>query len=99
MKMMQSWAVDVVILEVGLGGRLDATNIIDPNLAVITTIDLDHQDWLGNTREKIAREKAGIMRKNGNAVLVNCFLHHRFTMWLTSYKLTYVGLHKISKQW
>ncbi len=73
MKMMQSWAVDVVILEVGLGGRLDATNIIDPNLAVITTIDLDHQDWLGNTREKIAREKAGIMRKNGNAVVGELF--------------------------
>ncbi len=73
MKMMQSWAVDVVILEVGLGGRLDATNIIDPDLAVITTIDLDHQDWLGNTREKIAREKAGIMRKNGNAVVGELF--------------------------
>ena len=73
MKMMQSWAVDVVILEVGLGGRLDATNIIDPNLAVITTIDLDHQDWLGNTREKIAREKAGIMRKNGIAVVGELF--------------------------
>ncbi|MEC7700151.1 MAG: bifunctional tetrahydrofolate synthase/dihydrofolate synthase, partial [Pseudomonadota bacterium] len=73
MKMMQSWVVDVVILEVGLGGRLDATNIIDPDLAVITTIDLDHQDWLGNTREKIAREKAGIMRKNGNAVVGELF--------------------------
>ena len=73
MKMMQLWAVDVVILEVGLGGRLDATNIIDPNLAVITTIDLDHQDWLGNTREKIAREKAGIMRKNGSAVVGELF--------------------------
>ncbi|AFV86030.1 bifunctional tetrahydrofolate synthase/dihydrofolate synthase [Alteromonas mediterranea] len=73
MKMMQSWEVDVVILEVGLGGRLDATNIIHPDLAIITTIDLDHQDWLGNTREKIAREKAGIMRKNGNAVVGDLF--------------------------
>lgn len=54
--------LDVVILEVGLGGRLDATNIIDPDLAVITSIGLDHQDWLGDTRELIAIEKAGIMR-------------------------------------
>ncbi|WP_412726200.1 bifunctional tetrahydrofolate synthase/dihydrofolate synthase [Alteromonas sp. D210916BOD_24] len=73
MKMMQTWKVDVAILEVGLGGRLDATNIIDPDLAIITTIDLDHQDWLGNTREKIAREKAGIMRKHGKAVVGELF--------------------------
>lgn len=73
MKMMRDWCVDVAILEVGLGGRLDATNIIDTDLAVITTIDLDHQDWLGNTREKIAREKAGIMRKDGKAVIGELF--------------------------
>ena len=73
MKMMQQWGVDVAILEVGLGGRLDATNIIDADLAVITTIDLDHQDWLGNTREKIAREKAGIMRKQGSAIIGELF--------------------------
>lgn len=69
MKMMQDWGVDVAVLEVGLGGRLDAANILDPDLAIITTIDLDHQDWLGDTREAIAREKAGIMRKNGKAVI------------------------------
>lgn len=69
MKMMMDWQVDVVILEVGLGGRLDATNIIEPDLAVITTIDLDHQEWLGDTREKIAVEKAGIMRRRINAVI------------------------------
>ncbi|WP_018982096.1 bifunctional tetrahydrofolate synthase/dihydrofolate synthase [Salinimonas chungwhensis] len=67
--LMQQAAVDVIILEVGLGGRLDATNIIDADLAVITTIDLDHQDWLGDTREAIAREKAGIMRQGGRAVI------------------------------
>ncbi|MFT5636132.1 MAG: dihydrofolate synthase/folylpolyglutamate synthase [Cognaticolwellia sp.] len=55
---------DVIILEVGLGGRLDATNIIDTDVAVITTIDLDHQAFLGNTREAIGFEKAGIMRAN-----------------------------------
>jgi dihydrofolate synthase/folylpolyglutamate synthase len=51
-----------VLLEVGLGGRLDAVNIVDPDIAVITGIALDHQEWLGDTREKIAVEKAGIFR-------------------------------------
>lgn len=54
--------LDIVILEVGLGGRLDATNLIDSDLAIITTIDFDHQQFLGDTREKIAQEKAGILR-------------------------------------
>jgi dihydrofolate synthase / folylpolyglutamate synthase len=52
------------VLEVGLGGRLDAVNILDADIAIITSIDLDHQDWLGDTREKIGFEKAGIMRAN-----------------------------------
>lgn len=55
-------ALDVAILEVGLGGRLDAVNIIDPDLAAVTTLDLDHADWLGNSREQVAHEKAGIFR-------------------------------------
>lgn len=67
--LMKQADVDVLILEVGLGGRLDATNIIDADLAVITTIDLDHQDWLGDTRDAIGREKAGIMRPCGKAVI------------------------------
>ena len=54
--------LDLVILEVGLGGRLDATNIVDPDIAVITTVDLDHQDYLGSDRESIGFEKAGIIR-------------------------------------
>ncbi|KAB8196153.1 bifunctional folylpolyglutamate synthase/dihydrofolate synthase, partial [Lysobacter maris] len=54
--------LDLAILEVGLGGRLDATNIVDPDVAVITTVDIDHQDWLGEDRESIGREKAGIAR-------------------------------------
>lgn len=54
--------LDLAILEVGLGGRLDATNIVDPDVAVITTVDLDHQDYLGDDREKIGFEKAGIAR-------------------------------------
>lgn len=55
---------DVIILEVGLGGRLDATNCIDNDLAIITTIDFDHQAILGNTREEIGFEKAGILRED-----------------------------------
>ncbi|MDO4429940.1 MAG: bifunctional tetrahydrofolate synthase/dihydrofolate synthase [Lonepinella koalarum] len=61
--------LDVVLLEVGLGGRLDATNIVDSQLAVITGIDIDHVDFLGDTREKIAFEKAGIFRENCSAVI------------------------------
>lgn len=57
-------APDVVILEVGVGGRLDATNIIDADVAIITTVDFDHQDYLGDTLEAIGFEKAGIMRPN-----------------------------------
>lgn len=53
---------DAWVLEVGLGGRLDAVNIVDPDIAVITTVDLDHQAWLGDNIEQIAAEKAGILR-------------------------------------
>jgi dihydrofolate synthase/folylpolyglutamate synthase len=60
--------VDIAILEVGLGGRLDATNIVDPLLSVITDIALDHQDYLGDTIAEITREKAGILRRNGTLV-------------------------------
>ena len=62
--------LDVAILEVGLGGRLDAVNIIDADCAVITSIDLDHMELLGNTREAIGFEKAGIMRA-GRPVVVS----------------------------
>ena len=62
--------LDVVILEVGLGGRLDAVNVIDTDCAVITSIDLDHTELLGDTREKIGFEKAGIMRA-GKPVVVS----------------------------
>jgi dihydrofolate synthase/folylpolyglutamate synthase len=62
-------APDVAILEVGLGGRLDAVNIIDADLAVITAVDLDHQSWLGKDRETIGAEKAGILRPGRPVVL------------------------------
>lgn len=61
--------VDVILLEVGLGGRLDAVNIVDADVAVITSIDIDHQDWLGDSREKISLEKAGILRRERAAVI------------------------------
>ena len=53
---------DVVVLEVGLGGRLDAVNLVDADLALVTSIGLDHGDWLGDSRESVAFEKAGILR-------------------------------------
>ena len=55
-------AVDYAILEVGLGGRMDAVNLWDADVALITSIGIDHTEWLGRTREAIGREKAGIMR-------------------------------------
>ncbi|BBL58250.1 bifunctional tetrahydrofolate synthase/dihydrofolate synthase [Methylomonas koyamae] len=61
--------LDVQLLEVGLGGRLDAVNIVDPDVALVTTIALDHVDWLGNTVEAIGREKAGIFRQSVPAVI------------------------------
>ncbi len=60
--------LDVVVLEVGLGGRLDAVNIIDADAALITAIDIDHIDWLGSDRSIIATEKAGIMRSGKPAI-------------------------------
>lgn len=68
--LMSQSRLDVAILEVGLGGRLDATNIIDADCAVITSIDLDHMELLGPDRESIGREKAGIMR-TGRPVIVS----------------------------
>ncbi len=58
-------AVDLAVLEVGMGGRLDATNIVEPLVSVIADISFDHTEWLGNTIGAIAREKAGILRQNG----------------------------------
>ena len=62
MRRLQHEPLDLVILEVGLGGRLDAVNVIDADCAVITSIDLDHTEFLGPDRESVGREKAGIMR-------------------------------------
>lgn len=60
--------LDYWLLEVGLGGRLDAVNIVDADVAIITSIDLDHESWLGSTREVIAREKAGIIKTRSQVI-------------------------------
>ena len=61
--------LDVAVLEVGLGGRLDAVNIIDADVVIVTTVDLDHMDWLGPDRDSIGREKAGIARAGRPAIV------------------------------
>ena len=61
--------VDIAVIETGLGGRLDSTNVIDPEVALITNIGLDHTDILGDSLEKIAAEKAGIMKKNKPVII------------------------------
>lgn len=65
----QQQAPDLIVLEIGLGGRLDAVNLVDSTVAIITSVDLDHQDWLGNTIAEIAREKAGVMRARCPVIL------------------------------
>jgi dihydrofolate synthase/folylpolyglutamate synthase len=84
-------AVDIVVLEVGLGGRLDAVNIVDADVAVITSIDLDHQHWLGEDRDAIAREKAGVCRVGRPCVvadaqppqaLLDCLSEQRVLLYL-----------------
>jgi dihydrofolate synthase/folylpolyglutamate synthase len=69
LQLMADSDVKYLLLEVGLGGRLDSVNIVAPTVAVITSIGLDHQDWLGDTKELIALEKAGIFRANIPAVI------------------------------
>ena len=63
--------VDLAVLEVGLGGRFDATNATEPRLSVITSIDLDHREYLGSTRAEVAREKAGVMRADRPVVVAD----------------------------
>lgn len=72
-------AVDYVLLEVGLGGRFDATNIVNPHACVITTIDLDHKEYLGDTRELVGYDKAGIFRTNTPAIVGDLAIPHTVT--------------------
>ena len=71
--------VDFVLLEVGLGGRYDATNIVTPYASVITTIDLDHKEYLGDTRELVGYDKAGIFRANTPAIVGDLAIPHTVT--------------------
>ena len=68
LSLFESEAVDVVVLEVGMGGRLDAVNIVDADCSIVTSVDLDHTEWLGDTREKIGWEKAHIYRPGRPAI-------------------------------
>ncbi len=69
LEVFQRAGVGAMVLEVGLGGRLDATNIVDADVAVLCSIGMDHREWLGATLEQIGAEKAGIFRRRGNVVL------------------------------
>jgi len=69
MRLLATSGLDAVILEVGLGGRLDAVNVVDADCAIVTSIDLDHMEYLGPDREAIGREKAGIMRAGRPAIV------------------------------
>ncbi|MBD9469679.1 bifunctional tetrahydrofolate synthase/dihydrofolate synthase [Pseudoxanthomonas sp. PXM01] len=84
--------LDLAVLEIGLGGRLDAVNIVDPDVAVITTVDIDHTDWLGNDREAIGVEKAGIARAWKPLVLgevdsPSSVLRHAYTLGANALRL------------
>ncbi|MDN4052840.1 bifunctional tetrahydrofolate synthase/dihydrofolate synthase [Massilia sp. YIM B02763] len=68
MRLLSTSEIDVAILEVGLGGRLDAVNVIDADVSIVTSIDIDHKDYLGDTREEIGFEKAGIFRPGKPAI-------------------------------
>src|SRR3546814_1454667 len=73
----QKHGLDVVVLEVGLGGRLDAVNIVDADCAIVTSVDMDHMQWLGDTREKIGWEKRSEERRVGKECDSKC----RYRRW------------------
>jgi dihydrofolate synthase/folylpolyglutamate synthase len=98
--MFDAQQLDVWILEVGLGGRLDAVNIIDADVAIVTSVDLDHTDYLGDTREKIGFEKAGIFRTGRAAIcsdpappqsLIDHALEIGADLWLLGRDFNYAG--------
>lgn len=68
LQLFSEWTPDIAVLEVGLGGRLDAVNVLAADIALVTSISIDHSDWLGNDREGIGREKAGIFRPGRPAI-------------------------------
>ena len=95
--------LDYWLLEVGLGGRLDAVNIVDADVAIITSIDLDHESWLGSTREVIACEKAGIIKEHSHVVcadanppssLMNILNNHTQSYYLLNRDFSYTQAQK-----
>jgi len=105
--LMAEQKLDIAILEVGLGGRLDAVNIIDADIALITAIDIDHEAWLGSDKEKIAIEKAGIMRPNKPVVcsdvnapqsITNCAAEIKATLFSINTEFSY-KINESSWQW
>ena len=80
--------LDAVVLEVGLGGRLDAVNIVDADVAVVTSIGLDHADYLGDSRDAVGYEKAGIVRQNGKLVCSETDLPPRFLQTVEQLQVT-----------
>jgi dihydrofolate synthase/folylpolyglutamate synthase len=100
LKIFEDAALDVWILEVGLGGRLDAVNIIDADVAIVTSVDLDHKEYLGDTREAISFEKAGIFRTGraaicGDPVPPQSLIRHAegigADLWLLGRDFNYMG--------
>ena len=83
--------LDYVLLEVGLGGRLDAVNIVDTDVAVITSIDIDHQDWLGDNRDIISAEKLGIARATRPLIIAETALTPHLQMAIETYSAHVVG--------
>ncbi len=86
--------LDVVVLEVGLGGRLDAVNVVDADLALITAIDIDHVEWLGDDRSVIATEKAGIMRSGKLAVCSDPFPPESLKRYADQHSVPFIQLNQ-----
>src|SRR4029079_6561353 len=84
--------VQIAVLEVGMGGRLDATNIVDPLISIITDISLDHMEWLGPTVTDIAREKAGILRHGGTLVTLPQHPEHNQVIGEVATSLSVLGV-------
>jgi dihydrofolate synthase/folylpolyglutamate synthase len=80
--------VELAVLEVGMGGRLDATNIVDPLISIVTDISLDHTEWLGPTIAAITREKAGILRRRGTMITLPQHPEANAAKWRSSWPFT-----------
>lgn len=89
-RIFQQHHLDVVLIEVGLGGRLDSTNIVKQDISVITSIGLDHTDWLGDTKEKIAFEKAGIFKPATTSIIGEPIKYEAFAIQAKEHKVAKV---------